>query len=230
MPETAQANFVHTATGGSYDDVTATLTATEEDNDRGLVFSNRVLTVPEGGKLTYGIKLSAEPSRQILVGVSRTDGDMDLSLSPAQLGFTTENYNTYQFVTLTATADIDGANGTATIRHVSPDGQGNNFGPIVELVATEVDDDAGLTLSATSLNVSENDSANYTVVLVAKPGGPVTVTIEKSTSGSQDADLNIKGTSSLTFTTVNWNTAQAVTVSADSDDDAAGAAQISSIR
>ena len=71
-------------------------------------------------------------------------------------------------------------------------------------------------LSATGLAVAEGDAegSSYTVKLVTKPLGEVSVTI----SGYAGTDLTLDKTT-LTFTTTNWNAAQTVTVTAAEDDD-----------
>ena len=78
------------------------------------------------------------------------------------------------------------------------------------------DDEAGLVLSAASLEVPETGSAGYTVKLATRPSGPVTVTL----GGTAGTDLSLDKTS-LSFTASNWNAAQTVTVSAGDDADGA---------
>ena len=102
--------------------------------------------------------------------------------------------------------------------------------------ATETDgDSASLTFSAgvsgktvlpsaSSVTVAEGGSATFTARLGAQPSGDVTVSVTR-TGGSADVtvdtDANTAGNQSdLTFTTLNWNTAQTVTVSAADDADA----------
>ncbi len=72
---------------------------------------------------------------------------------------------------------------------------------------------AGVTLGATSLDVGEGVSATYTVVLEAPPTGPVTVTPRVV----GNTEVTVSG--ALTFTAMNWQDAQEVTVSADHDAD-----------
>ena len=75
---------------------------------------------------------------------------------------------------------------------------------------------AGVTVSKSALTVTEEDSSgdSYTVVLNTQPTASVTVTV--GGLGSSDLTAN---PASLTFTTVNWQTAQTVTVTAGSDTD-----------
>ena len=76
-------------------------------------------------------------------------------------------------------------------------------------------DTAGVTVSPTTLSISEGNSSSYTVVLTSKPSGAVTVT--PSRTGSTDVTFS---PSPLTFTTGNWSTAQTVTVQTAQDADA----------
>ena len=65
--------------------------------------------------------------------------------------------------------------------------------------------------------MTEESTADYTVVLDSLPTGTVTVTVAKQSGG--DDDLTADPTT-LTFTTGDWNAAQTVTVSAAADEDA----------
>jgi hypothetical protein len=105
-------------------------------------------------------------------------------------------------------------------RVVAPSGMSSRT-----VAATEVDDDAiGLSVSATARTIPEGATATFTVALTAAPTASTTVTVSR-TAG--DADVTVAGGASLTFTTTNWNTAQAVTVLAAQDsDDTNGAATI----
>ena len=83
------------------------------------------------------------------------------------------------------------------------------------------DDSVGVTISETSLDIEEGDSDTYTVVLDTEPAGNVTVAI----GGIAGTDLALD-TTSLTFTTGNWATAQTVEITAKHDDDAADEAVV----
>ena len=76
-------------------------------------------------------------------------------------------------------------------------------------------DERGVTVSPSVLTLTEGASATYTVVLDTEPTQTVTVT--PSVSGSPDVTFTPP---SLTFTSSDWDTAQAMTVSAIEDDDA----------
>ena len=76
-------------------------------------------------------------------------------------------------------------------------------------------DTRGVTVSETVLDIDEGNVGTYTVVLTSAPTGSVTVTPSQD---SGDADVTVSD--ALTFTAMNWNVAQTVTVSAAQDTDA----------
>ena len=76
-------------------------------------------------------------------------------------------------------------------------------------------DTRGVTVSETVLDIDEGNVGTYTVVLTSAPTGSVTVTPSQD---SGDADVTVSD--ALTFTAMNWNVAQTVTVSAPQDTDA----------
>jgi len=82
------------------------------------------------------------------------------------------------------------------------------------------DDTAGVTVEPTMVMVAEGGAASYRVVLNTQPSSNVTITIT-----SNNTDVTVSPSAPLTFTTLNWNTAQVVTVNAaedgDSDNDSA---------
>ena len=73
----------------------------------------------------------------------------------------------------------------------------------------------GVTVSTAALTVNEGTTGTYTVVLDSQPTANVTVT--PSRTGSTDVTFS---PATLTFTALNWNTVQPVTVTAAQDSDA----------
>ena len=209
--------LTHTAAGGEYASVTATLPVTVVDDDRAIVLSRTSLSVDEGDAtgVSYTVKLATQPSAEVTVAVSGHTGT-DLSLDKPSLTFTTDNWNTAQTVKVTAAEDADGADDSVTLTHTATGG--NYAGAAADLPVTVVDDDRGIVLAPTSLSVDEGDAtgAAYTVKLATQPSETVTVAV----SGHTGTDLTLDK-ASLTFTTDNWNTAQTVTVTAGHDADGA---------
>ena len=85
--------------------------------------------------------------------------------------------------------------------------------PDVEVTILE-NDIPGVTVTPEELEVTEGSSESYSVVLDTEPEGTVTVTV-----GGAVEDVTV-APEELTFTTLNWSTAQTVTVMAAEDDDA----------
>ncbi len=93
------------------------------------------LSVPEGSTNAFGIKLSAQPEAETTVSVAFVSGDADLSVQDgSNLVFTTNNWMSYQPVTLAAAPDGDWADSNALFRCSSPG--------MADLHITAVEDDA----------------------------------------------------------------------------------------
>ncbi len=210
------ATLLHTASGGDYAGETAevAVTVTDDDTPGTVVLSPTALSVAEGGDAEYTVRLSSQPTAEVTVAVTG-QASTDLTLDTASLTFTTVTWNTAQTVTVSAAQDDDAVNDAATLLHTA---SGANYGSVTgSLGVTVTDDDtAALTLSTTTLGVTEGDDAEYTVRLATQPTATVTVAI----TGTASTDLSLDSTS-LTFTTSTWNTVQTVTVTAGEDDDAA---------
>ena len=214
--------LTHTAEGGEYASVTATLPVTVVDDDRAIVLSEAALSVAEGSAtgVTYTVKLATQPSENVTVAISGHT-DTDVSVDKASLIFTTDNWDSAQTVKVTAAEDADGADDAVTLTHTATGG--NYDGETADLAVTVDDDETvSLVLSESALSVDEGDTtgAGYTVKLSHRPSEQVTVTV----SGQASTELTLtglSGTNTLTFTASNWNTAQRVTVTAGHDDDGA---------
>ena len=106
---------------------------------------------------------------------------------------------------------------SVTLTHTAVGGEYD--GVTAELAVTVADDDAVIVFSPVPLRVAEGEAATYTVALAAPPSVDVTVTV----SGQSGTDLALSGLSAqstLTFTSLDWDAVQAVTVTAGQDADA----------
>ncbi|NLE60734.1 MAG: right-handed parallel beta-helix repeat-containing protein, partial [Planctomycetes bacterium] len=99
---------------------------------------------------------------------------------------------------------------------------GEGTPPIVDMGAYEF---AGLaiTVSPTTVEVPEGQTATFAVALDRDPAGPVEVDVSRI---SGDADLTLASASTLQFDSGNWATAQTVTLAAAEDGDKAEALAI----
>ena len=195
-----------------------------DDDSAGVSIDPTELTVTEGGSAGYTVVLDSQPTGDVTVTISGHDGT-DVSVTPSSLTFTSENWETPQTVTVSAAEDEDVAPDQAvTLAHAVgsvEDTLYNGIDPESVTVTIEEDDAARVSIDPTEMSVPEGGDNSYTVVLTTQPSADVTVTI----SGHTGTDLSLYGQTltndELTFTPVNWNQAQTVTVSADQDDDAA---------
>ena len=180
----------------------------------GITFTPASLTVGEGVTGTYDVKLNTAPTADVTVAIG--SDNTDVTVSSSSLTFTTTNWNTAQTVTVSAGQDDDAANDTANLTH-SPSGGGYGSGQNKTFVVTVTDNDrTGVHVSKTSLTVREEDTTGnrYTVALSRQPTADVTVTV----AGHAGTDVT-PSPATLTFTSLNWATAQTVTVKAGNDAD-----------
>ena len=211
--------LVHTASGGGYGSVSATLAVTVDDEDEpGIVLSpSLALTVAEGRSGTYTIALATRPSGPVTITISGHSGT-DLTLNPvsASLTFARSKWNEPQTVEIRAGHDNDTSDDAVTLVHTA---SGGGYGSVSATLAVTVDDEdeSGIVLSPSlALTVAEGRSGTYTIALATRPSGPVTITI----SGHSGTDLTLKPVSaSLTFAASNWDSPQLVTVHAAEDQD-----------
>ncbi len=205
----------HHAEGGEYASVTidsVVVTVTEDDTP-GVTVSAPLLAVDEGDSASYTVKLDTEPSNTVTVKVRGMTGDV--TVSDTALTFTAQNYGAAQTVWVRAAHDPDAnADPAVTLTHHASGGDYASV-PVAEVAVSVIEDDTvGATVSVTDLNVTEGSSATYTIKLNALPSGDVTVKIR----GFVGTDVSVADTA-LTFTTVNYDTAQTVTVRAAHDPD-----------
>ena len=187
-----------------------------DDEMAGVSIAPAQLTIAEGGSDTYQVVLTSQPSHEVTVTITHS-GDTDIDRDPDRLTFSSSNWNTEQTVTVSTAQDGDGIDDAATLSHTvtSTDADYNGIG-VSEVAVTVTDNEAaGVSIGPAQLTIAEGGSDSYEVVLTSQPSHDVTVTISRSGDGDVSIDDQ-----ELTFTASNWETAQAVTVSAAQDEDA----------
>lgn len=194
------------------------VTVTNVDNDSAGFTLTAVSgnTTEAGGSATFTIKLNSEPTANVTVSLSSSD-TTEGTVSPSSITFTSANWDSPQTVTVTGVDDaVPDGNQTysvVTAPASSSDTRYNTMDPPNVTVVNTDDDSAGITVSAISGNTSESgDTATFTVVLDSPPTANVTIALSSS-----DTSEGTVSPSSLTFTSVNWNSPQTVTVSGVDD-------------
>ena len=207
------ATVTHTVTGGDYNFVINVIVTVTDNDTPGVTVTPMSLTVGEGGTGRYTVVLNTLPTGNVMVAIS--SNNPDVTVSSSTLTFTAGNWNSAQTVTVSAGQDADAADDMATLTH-NPSGA--DYGSVgdADLAVTVTDDEtAGVTVTPTSLTISEGGSGMYTVKLNTQPSGDVTVTVNDPTD---NAEVTAEP-ASLTFRTTDWDEAQTVMVSAAEDDD-----------
>ena len=186
-----------------------------DDDDRGVTASLLTMIVDEEGSRTYTLVLDTQPTGDVTVRPS-VSGNRDVTVMPESLIFTVSNWDTAQEVAVSAAADDDAVNDTATVGHAA---RGADYAGVrvdeVEVTVRD-NDERGVTVSQAALEFREGGRTTYTVVLDTQPTG--TVTIRPSLAAGSDGDVRVSP-SALSFSTSNWKTPKTVTVSAGQDGD-----------
>ena len=173
--------------------------------------------VTEGASAAFTLTRSGGPpgNPELTVNVSVTETeDMVAAADKGAKTVTFQANSATAMLGVATVADsVDETNSVVTAT-VTANPAAYTVGTSSSATVTVTDDDTrGVTVSAETLAVNEGSSGTYTVVLDSEPTVSVTVT---PSSGNSDVTVS----SALTFTTVNWSTAQTVTVTAAHDGDA----------
>ena len=206
--------ITHTANGAHYYDVVATVGVTVNDTtapppEPAVTASVARLELREGGSGRYTVALAAAPAGAVSVAIASDNGDV--TALPAALAFTADNWDTGQWVTVSAAADNDAAPDTATLTHTASGGGYDDAAAARVRVSVTDDDRAGLMIAPDEVAITENGSGAFRVTLGTQPTANVTVAI-----ASDNADVSVRP-AGLVFTAGNWDTGQSVTVSARVD-------------
>jgi hypothetical protein len=169
----------------------------------------------------FTIVLTSQPTANVQINLSVNDNS-EGQVSPSSVTFTSGNWSTPQTVTVTGKNDnqIDGdiiySVETAPATSSDPKYSGMNAD---DVEVTNLDNDSpGVTVSTISGNTTEaGGTATFTVVLITQPSDDVTIPV----SSSNTAEGTVS-TSSLTFTSGNWDTPQTITVTGVNDASADG--------
>lgn len=169
-------------------------------------------TTEAGGTASIGVVLTAQPTSDVTVPVASTDAS-EGTLAVAVLTFTPANWNAVQTIIVTGADDflIDGniAYNITLGTTSSADANFNGIDPADVALSNIDNDSAGVSvLPASGLLTSEDGtSAIFTMALTAQPAADVTFAVSSS-----DATEATVTPPLLTFTSVNWNLPQTVTV------------------
>ncbi|RPH29880.1 MAG: tandem-95 repeat protein, partial [Bacteroidales bacterium] len=196
------------------------ITVTNTDNDIAGVNVSPVsglITTEAGGTASFSIVLTCQPTANVSINISSNDTG-EGTVSTSMISFTSGNWNIPQSVTVTGVNDnIDDDNQIYTINTSTTSSTDVNFNglSVSDVSATNTDNDvAGITVTPTSglISTEAGGQATFTIVLNSEPTANVTIGI--SSSNTSEGTVS---TSSITFTSSNWSTAQTITITGIND-------------
>ena len=200
-----------------------------DDDTRLITVSESMLTIPEAGVGTYTIVLGSAPDGGSVTITPMSASIADVTFMPPSLSFNDSDWNVAQTITVTAVHDrIDedtysGADpDTGEMWDITHDVVGADYGAPNNVAASTVavtvtdNDTRSVTVSPTTLQITEGTSLTYQVKLLSQPTADVTITIAKAAGGEGTLSAN---PSTLTFTETNWEDSQSVTITAANDND-----------
>ena len=189
-----------------------------DDDNAGLTVVPTVLTISEGRTDTFTVKLNTKPEGGVRL-TAGSDDDSIAEVTPKGRDFTPDNWHIPQEFAVTGmrSSHIGGRRFTGIT--ISAADVYNASSEYVDVTVTDEDIvvvPPGLTVTPTSLTVSEGQTGTYTVKLNARPRGSVTVT-----AASSDTAAATVSPESRTFTIADWDTAQTFTVTGTASSDRA---------
>ncbi|MDA9929971.1 hypothetical protein N9E91_01885 [Alphaproteobacteria bacterium] len=193
-------------TGDAADDATADATISDDDT-AGVTTSKRDIDLVENAAGTYTVRLNSQPTHDVTITLATNSAFANVT---DRLIFTPLNWNSPQTVTVTpVNDDIDKPIAPVTITHtissrsltssneiLSLDANYNTLASVNVTANITNDDAVGVTISKTSLTMTESTTGSYTIRLNSEPTGQVTVHPSSSS-------LHTNVPERVTFTPVN---------------------------
>ena len=136
-------------------------------------------SIREGDTGTYTIRYLDAPSEDVTVTVVDPMDNTDVTTDPETLLFTTENWNTYQTVTVTVAEDADWEDETATVTHFAEsEDLAFNRSLNKEVIVNVIDNDKiDVSFASVAHTVAEGSAVSVTVSLSADPDRTVVIPI-----------------------------------------------------
>ncbi len=193
-----------------------------DDDNAGFIFSSTAISYSESdAPATVTVSLRSRPTADVKFSIV-SENILKGTVSPAELTFTPDLWNVNQSITVTpvdnSVMDGDVSFNIITGTPLSSDTKYSGINP-PDITVNAMDDDvAGIDVSTISQNTREDGiTATFTVVLTSQPTADVTINVSSS-----DLTEGTVSTASLVFTSLNWKTAQTVTVTGVDDVEADG--------
>ena len=148
-----------------------TVVSISDDDVAEVIVSPDTVPVPEGGSGRYSVVLSTVPAGTVTVTVTDPTDNTDVTAEPADLTFTPADWESPQYVTVSAIEDDDFIDDTATVTHTV-----SGYGSVVTAssVTVAVNDDESAVALVTNLEESLDGSyifgVNHRVLVTFRTG------------------------------------------------------------
>ena len=188
---------------------------TDVDLPAGISFSLNDESITEGNSTICEFRLTSKPRSDVTLEITADDHER-IGISPSILTFTKTNWNTPAPVVISATDNfIDDGDVNTTITAVASSSDKRYNGvKSVPFVVNVIDNDvAGIIYYSSASTVTE---AGATVQLLCKLNSEPISDVTLNISSNKPDRLSISS-STLTFTSSNWNKLQHVVLSANND-------------
>lgn len=181
-----------------------------------------LLTTERGGEATFVVYLAAEPTADVFIGLD-VDDPTEGAVRPARLWFTTLDWNAPQIVTVTGLDDTE-RDGDVTLSVITAPAESADpryaglDAPDVSVQNIDDETPAVIVTPTSGLRTTERGAtAELTVALQTEPTADVVIGV-----ASSDTTEGVVSPVSLTFTPINWNAPQTVTITGVDDPDLDG--------
>jgi hypothetical protein len=198
----------------------ADVSVSNTDNDTSGISvtpTSGLITTEAGGTATFTIVLLSQPTADVTIPLSSSNAT-EGSVAPASVTFTTANWSVPQTVSITGVDDlVDDGDVSYTIVTGAATSADASYGGVDadDVTVSNTDNDtAGISVTPTSglVTTEAGGTATFTIVLLSQPTADVVIPI--SSSDTSDGTV---APASVTFTSLNWNVLQTVTITGVDD-------------
>lgn len=187
-----------------------------DDDQASVILSSGYFYLLEGTSSLYGVVLSSQPSASVTVTITTS---ARLSMSSSSVVFESSDWNTEQFITVTAIEDAiarvgtDDQSITYAVSSTDPNFQVAHILPTTVSTVSVLDKThAGISISRSFVALSDAQVATYSIELMSEPTQDVTLSLSEDPASGNILDLNV---TSVVFTAANWHTRQWIQLTAD---------------
>ncbi|MCA8836951.1 MAG: hypothetical protein K8963_03760, partial [Proteobacteria bacterium] len=215
--------IAYTVSAGATAPPNTTLTLSDDDARGISSTAAATVAVDEGAQTTYTLVLDSRPTETVTVSLASDDIAIATVL-PAQLTFTSTNWNTAQTVTVSGTADVDTDRETASITYTVA---GGDYATVT-LAAQPVDvtdttpgalPAVSVTVDPVDASISEGQTATLTFAIRPMPAAAVTIDLAAAVASTAAAadDYSFSATQ-VSIGTDGMSTPTSITVTSTDDD------------